>query len=170
MLLFKKENKLKQQVKAAAEKYKLNWELVASIIWQESKGNARARRYENVFYKIYLESASKQRLGGHWPAELSYWTEKRDRAYSWGLMQVMGQTARERGFEGDMTEMLEPAVGIEIGCRVFARFFHQNSVEILPYLEREKRALLRYNGGGNKNYPDEVIAIWKEKTYESLFV
>ena len=36
---------------------------------------------------------------------------------SWGLMQVMGAVARERGFKGDyLTELCDPAIGIQYGC------------------------------------------------------
>jgi len=36
---------------------------------------------------------------------------------SWGLMQIMGAVARERGFGGWLTELCDPAVNLEWGCR-----------------------------------------------------
>lgn len=36
---------------------------------------------------------------------------------SWGLMQVMGAVARERGFRGDLPSLCDPAAGLEYGCR-----------------------------------------------------
>jgi len=36
---------------------------------------------------------------------------------SWGLMQIMGAVARERGFRGWLTELCDPTVNLEWGCR-----------------------------------------------------
>jgi len=36
---------------------------------------------------------------------------------SWGLMQIMGGTARERGFCGWLTELCDPVVNLEWGCK-----------------------------------------------------
>ena len=36
---------------------------------------------------------------------------------SWGLMQIMGAVARERGFGGWLTELCDPTVNMEWGCR-----------------------------------------------------
>ena len=44
-------------------------------------------------------------------------TELLGQQASWGLMQIMGATARERGFKGWLTELCDPAVNLEWGCR-----------------------------------------------------
>ena len=36
---------------------------------------------------------------------------------SWGLLQIMGATARERGFRGWLTELCDPQVNLEWGCK-----------------------------------------------------
>ena len=78
------------------------------------------------------------------PAE----TESRMRAFSWGLMQVMGQVAREHGFSGrSLAQLCEPATGLEIGCRVLA-------AKLAAAEGNVTRALLLWNGGGNRDYPD----------------
>src|SRR5580698_9222850 len=51
-------------------------------------------------------------------------TEEIARSISWGLMQVMGQVAREHGFtELFLSSLCEPATGISVGCVVLASKF-----------------------------------------------
>lgn len=79
-------------------------------------------------------------------------TEEIARSTSWGLMQVMGQVAREHGFEGEfLCEICSPSVGIQIGCIVLA-----NKVECAGGDVR--KALLLWNGGDGADYPDRVLA------------
>src|SRR5260370_39591611 len=46
------------------------------------------------------------------------------RGFSWGLMQVMGQVAREHGFAASehpfLSELCDPEQGITVGCRVLS--------------------------------------------------
>jgi len=67
-------------------------------------------------------------------------------------MQVMGQTAREAGFEPKfLSELCDPAVGLEIGCRVLARKLAAADGNVA-------KALLLWNGGANQDYPAQVLA------------
>ena len=77
----------------AAEAHALWPELVCAIVEQESAWNPWALRYEPAFYERYI---APQIARGAIPDV----TESRARAFSWGLMQVMGQVAREHGFVG----------------------------------------------------------------------
>lgn len=56
-------------------------------------------------------------------------SEAWSRGYSWGLMQVMGQVARENGFtpveHPFLAELCDPEQGIAVGCRVLLRKFTQ---------------------------------------------
>lgn len=70
---------------------------------------------------------------------------------SWGLMQIMGAVARERGFAGlYLPELTDPLVGLPPACR-----------ELKWCLDHEKgdvrAGLLRFNGGGDPKYPDLVL-------------
>ena len=79
-------------------------------------------------------------------------TEAYMRAMSWGLGQVMGQTARELGFTGQfLSELCDPLVGLEFCCRKLksALDAHVGQVE---------DALLRYNGGSDVGYPSRVLS------------
>lgn len=78
-------------------------------------------------------------------------TERMGRAFSYGLMQIMGQTAREFGFKGEFcAELLDPYAGLEFGCRKLADCMKKESGDV-------RKALLRYNGGGDSHYPDLVL-------------
>lgn len=114
--------------------------LVCALIEQESGWDPHAIRYEPAFRTRYVA-----------PLGLSP-TEEIARSISWGLMQVMGQVAREHGFTGkSLASLCEPSVGIEIGCRVLTAKISAASGD-LP------RALNLWNGGGNSNYAGELLA------------
>ena len=130
--------------------YKLDPDLVAAIIHQESRGNPFARRAEDAFYDQYIRGKSRAFLRGHWPATVSEKTERRDRSYSFGLMQILLQVAREYGFKSDdALDLLVPETNIHFGCLIFRSYLDQYN--------SEHRALLRWNGGADKSYPDKVL-------------
>ncbi len=106
--------------------------------------NPWAIRYEDGFYHHYVLPL----LGS---GDLRDLTEARARAFSWGLMQVMGQTARENGFAGHMAQLCDPAVGLETGCRVLAQKLAAARGDVV-------RGLLLWNGGANTEYPASVLA------------
>ena len=69
---------------------------------------------------------------------------------SWGLMQVMGQVAREHGFGGELSSLCLPLNGLEIGCLVLdGKIAHAGTI---------REGLQAWNGGGNPSYADEVLA------------
>ena len=124
--------------------HSLDPQLVCGVIEQESAWNCWAVRYEAGFLARYVAPL-------YTAGKLSA-TEAYTRAMSWGLMQVMGQVAREFGFqEASLAELCDPAIGVEYGCKILA-----------ARLARAKgdapAALLAWNGGANTNYPAEVMA------------
>jgi soluble lytic murein transglycosylase-like protein len=127
-----------------AEAHALWPELVCAIVEQESAWNHWALRYEPAFYDKYIAPQISR-------AEIADLTEARARAFSWGLMQVMGQVAREHGFTGGLASLCDPAVGLDIGCRVFA-------AKLAAAEGNVARALLLWNGAGNREYPAAVLA------------
>lgn len=123
-----------------AAKYGLATELVCAVVEQESSWNQWAYRYEPGFYDRYIIP-----LGLSEPAG-------RFRATSWGLMQLMGQTAREFGFLGEFfSELCSPDVGLDYGCKKLKKCMDQAGGD-------ETKALLKWNGGSNLDYPKQVIA------------
>lgn len=135
-------NQLIGAARTAAEAHGLDPALVCAVCHHESANWKQwAVRYEPGFYTKYIE-----KLAG-----ISA-TEKTMRSTSFGLMQVMGQVARELGFAGDfLAELLDPVVGLEYGCKKLARCMSRANSDVMA-------ALLLYNGGGDKAYPDKVLA------------
>jgi len=146
--------------KQAAGRYNLDPALVCAIVEQETEGtwNPLCIRFEPAFLKHYIEpmmTAGKI----HAARLVSLSTEEFARAFSWGLMQVLGEVAREHGFAGVwLSELLVPKVGLDIGCKVLASKLNASGGGI-------EAALLLWNGGGNSLYPDQVLA--RKQTYES---
>jgi Transglycosylase SLT domain len=93
----------------AAAQNGLDAAVVCAVIEQESGWESHAMRYEGAFRAKYVS-----------PLGLSP-TEEIARSISWGLMQVMGQVAREHGFAGKfLCALCEPAAGVTMGCVVLA--------------------------------------------------
>jgi soluble lytic murein transglycosylase-like protein len=134
-----------------AREHALDPALVCAVIEQESAWNPWAVRYEPGFLSRYI--APLYTAGKLSP------TEAYTRAMSWGLMQVMGQVAREFGFkEASLSELCDPATGVEFGCRILAARLARARDDV-------PAALLAWNGGADANYPAEVLA--RKRNYSS---
>lgn len=136
---------------AASQRTHLHPRLIAAVIFQESGGDPFAMRFEPAFYEKHLKNRSRKQLLGYVPTRCSLQTELYSRACSFGLMQILGETARENGFDAEfLAELCDPARNIELGCTLLEKFIDKvGSVD---------GGLLRYNGGGRKEYPKEVRA------------
>lgn len=126
----------------AAAKYGLDSALVCAVCEHESSWDTFAIRYEPGFFHRYIE-----------PQKGLSPTEAYSRAFSYGLMQVMGQVARELGMTGHfVTKLCDPETGLDFGCKKLARCFAQSGGNIHD-------ALQRYNGGADSNYAPTVMAL-----------
>jgi soluble lytic murein transglycosylase-like protein len=124
----------------AAAKHSLDPAIVCAIVEQESSWDTHAIRYEPAFRTRYVSPLGL-------PA-----TEEVARSISWGLMQVMGQVARENGFSGkSLAELCDPAAGLEIGCTIFVSKLSTAAGDVT-------HALKRWNGGANSDYAAQVLA------------
>src|SRR5579864_8905025 len=124
--------------KAQASQLLLDPALVCAVCEQESFWRPSAVRFEPAFEARYIHPALPQA-----PTTLEL-----TKAISFGLMQIMGETAIEFGWKGDfLTELCVPEVGLLYGCKKLRRCCDR--------LSQVSDALLAYNGGGNPNYPAE---------------
>lgn len=124
-----------------AELYHVEPALFCAVIEQESNWDPWAMRYEPAFYVRYV--AKIPNLTD---------TERQARATSWGLCQVMGQVARELGFNHPFLSMLcDPEIGLTVGCNKLGKCLAAEGGD-------EAKALLRWNGGANAEYPLQVLA------------
>jgi soluble lytic murein transglycosylase-like protein len=126
--------------RASAKNHALDSALVCAVIEQESAWDPHAIRYEPAFRMRYVA-----------PLGLSQ-TEEVARSISWGLMQLMGQVARERGFTGNfLSALCDPATGLDIGCAVLASKLSAAGGEVA-------QALALWNGGASATYAPDVLA------------
>lgn len=145
-------------IEAVGARYVLAPQLVAAVVAVESDGNPWAIRYEPGFYDRYVQAAPIKAK-----APCSNDTERRLRAMSFGLMQIMGQTARERGFVGTyLSQLCDPEAGIEYGCKHLSWLASR-------YLDAYgwEGVIAAYNAGsprrdgprwGNQGYVDKIRA------------
>ena len=125
---------------AAAKNHALDPALVCAVVEQESSWDPHAIRYEPAFRMRYVA-----------PLGLSA-TEEIARSISWGLMQLMGQLARERGFTGRfLSALCDPAAGLDVGCAVLASKLAAAGGEVA-------QALALWNGGASATYAPDVLA------------
>lgn len=125
----------------AANQCGLEPALVAAVCEQESGWNPWAIRYEPAFYQKYIV-----------PLNLKSATEAQARAFSYGLLQCMGEVAREAGFKGVfLAELCDPEVNLEIGCKILKAKIDRAHGDV-------HQGLQFWNGGGNPDYADQVLA------------
>jgi len=159
---------MKALIQEKAALYKLDPEIVACVISVESGGDTYAIRFEPGFYKRYLLDLTPQTATGYVPKFISWPTEKIARSTSFGVMQVMGETARSIGqYKAEsLARLCEPADGIEVGCRVLRHYLDKHDV-----LEK---ALAAYNAGdpryeAGRAYAKKVMERHVRKEHEKIF-
>lgn len=132
-------NDLQQLAVAAAKTHGLDSNLVCAVVEQESSWEPWSIRFEPRFKARYVD-----------PLNLSD-TEATARSFSWGLMQLMGEVARELGYRDHLAKLCDPATGLEWGCQLL--------VKKLALAKGDVHQGLQYwNGGGNPDYADQVLA------------
>lgn len=125
-----------------AAKYGVDPYLVCAVIEQESSWNSFAVRFEPAFEARYIHPAV--------PATPT--TLELTKAMSFGLMQILGETAKEFGFTGHFfTELCDPDTGVDFGCRKLQQCMRLHGGD-------STAALLAYNGGSNLSYAPQVLA------------
>ena len=111
--------------------------LFAGLIHAESNWNPYAIRYEPAYYTRYVQ-----------PLDGLTATEEHSLAMSWGLCQIMGQTARRMGFMGKyLAELCDPLTNLEYAARLLKENYNET--------HSWTAALAMYNGGptGNRQPP-----------------
>jgi soluble lytic murein transglycosylase-like protein len=128
----------------AAATQSLDSALVCAVVEQESGWNPWAMRYEPAFFAKYVAPLyTNNKISA---------SEAYARGFSWGLMQVMGQVARESGFEASfLSALCDPENGLAVGCKVLRKKLDAARGDTT-------QALLAWNGGANPTYAAQVIA------------
>lgn len=124
--------------------------LALAVCDVESGFNPYAMRYEPTY---------------RWLVRIPAWTstEQVGQRISWGLMQIMGATARELGFIGYFPRLCEPAIGVQYGCRYLVMLYtkyHDWTKAIAAYNAGSPRRRLSTGLYRNQLYVDRVLAQW----------
>lgn len=133
-------------------------DLVLALIWQESSGDPWAIRYE-PHYQYFYEYKDKRALynktqDNHTNRANAYEvlgpTEFQAQSTSWGLLQILGAPARERGFMGRyLSELCDSAANIKFGTKHLYEYAFSHGSRPLDI------ALARWNG--SSTYAAKVI-------------
>jgi soluble lytic murein transglycosylase-like protein len=143
-------SEIRAKIEAAAKVHSLDADLVEAFCLVESSADPKATRYEPAFFKTYIFPI----------AQTMTESEAKGRATSWGLMQIMGQVARELGFGGTLESLLIAENGLDWGCKFLKRKIDKYHAEGLD------AAIAAYNAGTphknakglfyNQGYVDKV--------------
>ena len=148
---------IRKEIENAAFKYGLDPDYVEAHIMVESSGEPQKTRFEPAFYKTYIQPLLiKNNLS---PAE------SRGRATSYGLLQIMGQVARELGLEGNFNDLLTVSVGLEWGCKKLAQCYHKYPNDIHAGISAYNCGTPRLLKNGklkNQEYVDKVLGFLKQ--------
>ena len=144
-----------KEIRDAIERthYDIDPDLIEAIVMTESSGDPSATRYEPAFYKKYIV-----------PLDLPEEFGKK-RATSYGLMQIMYQSAIEDGYKDEAEKLLIPDVGLNWGTKHLKK-------KIARYGKQDiNRAIAAYNAGSprvkdgrfvNQEYVDLVNRFLKQ--------
>lgn len=108
--------------------------VIVGICKTESSLDIMAFRFEPGFYKQYKDKITPQ-------------LDALAASASYGLMQIMGQTARELGFSGDFSRLFIPSINLEYGIKYFRKQLKRYDGDI-------DAALAAYNAGSARKDPD----------------
>ena len=127
-----------QQVGTA---YGLPFDLLNAQVTVESDGDPNAFRYEPAFFTRYIHGNVKALAGRFGPLA----------ACSYGMLQIMLETAYEIGFDGRPEDLFVDRIGLTWGAKKLRALLDANAGDY-------KIALARYNGAGTAAaaYADRV--------------
>lgn len=165
-------------IESQADLFNLDPLLVAAICLKESVGNTWATRMEFKAYggafkslwRYFLEPDEWARVVGS--SKVTEWVCQ---ASSWGLMQVMGTVAREYGFNGWLSELCKPSVGVRYGCKHLRKkidryvYAYSDGFAIDCGIAAYNAGSARFSTGRkfvNQSYVDGVKAMWDQLKME----
>lgn len=148
--------KHRKEIAWASKKHSLDMVLVAAIVLAESAERSKSARYEGLGITFYEDDTFKIYRKAYkyvWKVRenaklhrISHDTEEVFQKTSWGLMHIMGGTARWLGFQGWLPDLADPRVGLDWGCAYLAR--------IAKKYQAQSDIIAAYNWGSAKKKPN----------------
>ncbi len=147
------------EIESAAARESLPPALIAAVIQEESRFDPWATRSEPRYLSSRRVRRAAQRFVRAHHGGANAYTEFVDRARSYGLMQVMGETAREQGFSAPfLAELYVPTNAIERGATLLARLLHRYHNDTLA-------AISAYNHGSARKIDQHRRAVFANARY-----
>ncbi|MHB8392488.1 MAG: transglycosylase SLT domain-containing protein [Acidobacteriaceae bacterium] len=161
-------------IEEAAARESLPPSLIAAVIQEESRFDPWATRAEARYVRSRAIRRAARRYVREHPHGPTAYTELLDRSRSYGLMQVMGETAREQGFARPfLAELYVPANAIAHGAKLLARLLHRYHNDTLSAISAYNQGTARRVRRGrqpvfvNARYVYRVAIAWR--AYRKLF-
>ena len=132
--------------------------MVAAIVYQESKGFVYAVRYEPDFKWTHrVEHFAKYQ-------RITVETEMNLQKQSFGLMQIMGGTARWLGLDGALPSLYKPENNLYWGCKYLSYLKDKYSGYgyVSAYNQGSARIDPKTGKFANQEYVDNVLKFYKE--------
>jgi soluble lytic murein transglycosylase-like protein len=147
-------------IQAKAEAFGLDPMLVAAIVWQESRGSVYAVRYEPNYRWLFTPEKFADRQG------ITVETEKNLQKHSFGLMQIMGATARWLGYDGALAALYKPENNLYWGGKYLKLLFekHKDTAKVVSAYNAGSPKILESGKFANQNYVDSVLGYLAELT------
>lgn len=144
-------------IKQKSDVHQVDPSLVASIVWQESHGRVYAARYEPGYRWTYnVQKFANMNV-------ISIDTEQYLQSQSYGLMQIMGGTARYLGFSGPLPSLFKPDNNLFWGIKYLK--------SLIDRYDTIEDAVSAYNQGSprrsesgaykNQHYVNAVMGFYK---------
>ena len=140
-------------ITSTAYGHELSPKLIAAIVQTESRGDNFATRFEPK-WKWFIDPEQRKAVAKDLGITLA--TEEIHEAMSWGLMQIMGGTARSAlNYLGPLPAVCEIELGLELGCQYFKILCDRHgSIE---------EAIVSYNAGSPRE--DKATGKWVNQAY-----
>jgi soluble lytic murein transglycosylase-like protein len=160
----------REEIERASCEYMLPASLIAAVIQEESRFDAWATRSEPRYMRSRKVRRSAARFARAHRLGPTAFTELTDRSRSYGLMQVMGETAREQGFDPPfLAELYIPQNAIAHGAMLLNRLLKRYHNDTLSAISAYNQGSARKRRGvfANARYVYRVTIAWR--SYSALF-
>lgn len=158
------------EIESAAAREALPAALIAAVIQEESRFDPWATRAEPRYMRSRAVRRAAARFVKLHPRGATSFTELVDRSRSYGLMQIMGETAREQGFmQPFLAELYLPKNAIAHGAKLLAQLLRHYHNDTLAAISAYNQGTAHKRRGVflNARYVYRITIAWR--AYDALF-
>lgn len=147
-------------IESKSKACKLDPYLVAAICWHESRGSVYAVRFEEKYRWLWKPDKFAKKNA------ITSLTEETLQKHSFGLMQIMGATARWLGYDGALPALYKPENNLYWGTKYLAYLVEKHGDEV--------ESIAAYNAGSpkrgddgkfvNQDYVNSILKLKNELT------